>query len=90
MKLPTAIARLLSLDRSNTRGIILLVFLQALEKRIRLLYPVQGNFDFLFSTSSGKSRHKIYSILTPIERGIIAFVLGRKGLLIEDYINLFE
>jgi hypothetical protein len=90
MKPPTATARLLSLDRSNARGIIPLVFLQALEKRIGLPYPVQGNFDFLFSTSSGKSRHETYSILTPIEGGIIAFALGRKGLSIEDYIDLFE
>jgi hypothetical protein len=80
----------LSINRGNTRGIIPLVFLQALEERIGLPYLVQGNFDFLFGTNSSKSRYKAYLILTPIEGGIIALVLGRKGLLIEDYIDLFE
>ncbi|KAL5344410.1 hypothetical protein ACLOAV_010670 [Pseudogymnoascus australis] len=52
---PTATARLLSIDGGGARGIIPLVFLQALEERIGLPYPVQGNFDFIFGTSSGKS-----------------------------------
>jgi hypothetical protein len=90
MKPPTATARLLSLDGGGARGIIPLVFLQALEERIGLPYPVQGNFDFLFGTSSGKSRHETYSMLTPIEGGIIALALGRKGLSVEDCIDLFE
>jgi hypothetical protein len=52
-KPPTATARLLSIDGGGARGIIPLIFLQALEERVGLPYPVQGNFDFVFGTSSG-------------------------------------
>ncbi|OBT56258.1 hypothetical protein VE04_05114 [Pseudogymnoascus sp. 24MN13] len=72
---PTATARLLSIDGGGARGIIPLVFLQALEERIGLPYPVQGNFDFVFGTSSG---------------GIIALALSQKGLSVEDCMDLFE
>jgi len=50
---PTATPRLLSIDGGGARGVIPLVFLQALEDRIGLPYPVQENFDFAFGTSSG-------------------------------------
>jgi hypothetical protein len=50
---PTATARLLSIDGGGVRGIIPLIVLQALEERIGLPYPVQGNFDFVFGTSAG-------------------------------------
>jgi hypothetical protein len=53
VKPPTATARLLSIDGGGARGIIPLIFLQALEERIGLPYPVQGNFHFVFGTSSG-------------------------------------
>ncbi|KFY17790.1 hypothetical protein V492_00388 [Pseudogymnoascus sp. VKM F-4246] len=72
---PTATARLLSIDGGGARGIIPLVFLQALEERIGLPYPVQRNFDFVFGTSSG---------------GIIALALSHKGLSVEDCMGLFE
>ncbi|OBT48514.1 hypothetical protein VE00_01410 [Pseudogymnoascus sp. WSF 3629] len=72
---PTATPRLLSIDGGGARGIIPLVFLQALEERIGLPYPVQGNFDFVFGTSSG---------------GIIALALSHKGLSVEDCMDLFE
>jgi hypothetical protein len=52
-KPPTATARLLSIDGGGVRGIIPLIFLQALEERVGLPYPIQGNFDFIFGTSAG-------------------------------------
>jgi|SRR5436190_12091484 len=54
LKPPTATARLLSIDGGGARGIIPLVFLQVLEERIGLPYPVQENFHFAFGTSSGQ------------------------------------
>ena len=53
VKPPTATARLLSIDGGGVRGIMPLIFLQALEERIGLPYPVYGNFDFIFGTSAG-------------------------------------
>ena len=53
VKPPTATPRLLSIDGGGVRGIIPLIFLQALEERIGLPYPVQGNFHFIFGTSAG-------------------------------------
>jgi patatin-like phospholipase/acyl hydrolase len=58
VKLPTATVRLLSIDGGGVRGIIPLVFLQVLEERIGLLYPVQGNFHFTIGTSSGESNQR--------------------------------
>lgn len=53
VKPPTATPRLLSIDGGGARGIIPLMVLQALEERIGLPYPVQGNFHFIFGTSVG-------------------------------------
>jgi hypothetical protein len=53
VKPPTATPRLLSIDGGGVRGIIPLIFLQALEEMIGLPYPVQGNFHFIYGTSSG-------------------------------------
>jgi hypothetical protein len=53
VKPPTATPRLLSIDGGGVKGIIPLVFLQVLEEMIGLPYPVQGNFHFVFGTSSG-------------------------------------
>lgn len=52
---PTATERLLSIDGGGARGVIPLVFLQALEEAVGLQYPVQENFDFIVGTSSGRS-----------------------------------
>lgn len=52
-KPPTASIRLLSIDGGGVRGIIPLIFLQALEEKIGLPYPVQGNFHLIFGTSCG-------------------------------------
>ncbi len=59
-KPPTATARLLSIDGGGARGIIPLVFLQALEEKIGLQYPVQENFHYAIGTSSGQSSYKKY------------------------------
>jgi hypothetical protein len=60
-KPPTATVRLLSIDGGGVRGIIPLVFLQVLEERLGLPYPVQGNFHFTIGTSSGKSSYEKYT-----------------------------
>lgn len=49
-----ATVRLLSIDGGRARGIIPLVFLQALEEKIGLPYPVQENFHYIIGTSSGQ------------------------------------
>lgn len=54
VKPPTATVRLLSIDGGGARGIIPLVFLQALEEKIGLPYPVQENFHYIIGTSSGQ------------------------------------
>jgi hypothetical protein len=46
--------RVLSLDGGGCRGVIPLKFLQALEDRIGLPYPVQENFDVFLGPSSGR------------------------------------
>jgi len=60
VKLPTATARLLSIDGGGARGIVPLILLQVLEEKIGLPYPVQENFHFAFGTSSGPPSHKNY------------------------------
>jgi hypothetical protein len=52
-KPPTATINLLSIDGGGARGIIPLVFLQVLEEKIGLQYPVQQNFHYIIATSSG-------------------------------------
>lgn len=52
-KPPTATINLLSIDGGGARGIIPLVFLQVLEEKIGLQYPVQENFHYIVATSSG-------------------------------------
>ncbi|KAH8800879.1 acyl transferase/acyl hydrolase/lysophospholipase [Xylogone sp. PMI_703] len=74
VKPPTATVRLLCIDGGGPRGIIPLVFLQALQEKIGLPYPVQGNFHFVFGTSSG---------------GIIALALGHNGWPVEDCMDHF-
>jgi hypothetical protein len=59
VKPPTATVRLLSIDGGGARGIIPLIFLQVLEERIGLPYPVQENFHFAFGTSSGPPCHRV-------------------------------
>ena len=59
IKPPTASVRLLTIDGGGTRGVVPLVFLQALEERIGLPYPVQENFDLAFGTSIGKSNLEV-------------------------------
>jgi hypothetical protein len=63
VKPPTATTRLLCIDGGGVRGIIPLVILQALEERIGLEYPVQGNFHLVFGTSSGEPSHKVDNCL---------------------------
>jgi len=53
VKPPTATVRLLSIDGGGAKGIIPLVFLQALEEKIGLPYPVQENFHYIIGTSIG-------------------------------------
>ena len=50
----TATVRVLCIDGGGTRACVPLRFLQELEARVGLPYPVQYNFDILFGTSSGK------------------------------------
>ncbi len=54
VKAPGAGIRVLSIDGGGTRGIMPLQFLQLLQDRIGLPYPVQDNFDIAYGTSSGK------------------------------------
>lgn len=51
---PTAGIRVLTLDGGGVRGIVTLQFLQLLQDRIGLPYPVQENFDVTVGTSIGK------------------------------------
>jgi hypothetical protein len=53
----TATVRVLCIDGGGTRACVPLRFLQELEARVGLPYPVQYNFDILFGTSSGKFVH---------------------------------
>ncbi|KAH8194108.1 hypothetical protein TruAng_011729 [Truncatella angustata] len=53
MKPPTASVRVLSIDGGGTRGRAPLEYLQALQDRLKLPYPVQRNFDMIYGTSSG-------------------------------------
>lgn len=53
-KPPTATINLLSIDGGGARGVIPLVFLQVLEEKIGLQYPVQQNFHYIVATSSGQ------------------------------------
>lgn len=46
--------RVLSIDGGGCRGIVPLKFLQILQDKIGLPYPVQENFDVVLGTSSGK------------------------------------
>lgn len=57
----TATVRVLCIDGGGTRACVPLRFLQELQERIGLPYPVQYNFDILFGTSSGK--HKSNSLI---------------------------
>jgi len=50
----TAGIRILTLDGGGVRGLATLIYLQLLQDRIGLPYPVQENFDIVFGTSSGK------------------------------------
>lgn len=74
-KPPTATLKILTIDGGGARGIIPLTFLRALEERIGLPYPVQGNFHLIVGSSSG---------------GISTLALGWKGLSVEDSIAQFE
>ncbi|KID94906.1 patatin-like phospholipase, partial [Metarhizium majus ARSEF 297] len=52
----TATVRVLCIDGGGTRACVPLRFLQELEARVGLPYPVQCNFDILFGTSSALAR----------------------------------
>jgi hypothetical protein len=52
----TATVRVLCIDGGGARACVPLRFLQELQVRIGLPYPVQYNFDVLFGTSSGKQK----------------------------------
>jgi hypothetical protein len=54
IKPKTATARVLSIDGGGSRGRVPLEFIQVLQDRIGLPYPVQENFDVAYGTSSGK------------------------------------
>jgi patatin-like phospholipase/acyl hydrolase len=49
----TAGIRVLTLDGGGVRGLAPLQYLQVLQDRIGLPFPVQENFDVVFGTSSG-------------------------------------
>jgi hypothetical protein len=51
---PTAGVRLLTFDGGGVRGLATLQYLQLLQDRVGLPYPVQENFDVVFGTSIGK------------------------------------
>ncbi|KAI9762170.1 MAG: hypothetical protein M1840_001465 [Geoglossum simile] len=53
VKPPTAGVRVLSIDGGGVRGVVPLVFLELLEKRIGLPCPIQEFFDACWGTSSG-------------------------------------
>lgn len=53
---PTATVRLLSVDGGGVRGIIPLIFLQALEEKLGLPFPVQGHFHLIIGSSSGETQ----------------------------------
>ena len=79
---PTATVRLLSIDGGGVRGIIPLVFLQGLEDKIGLPYPVQENFHYIIGTSIGQYgfiRESRLETNPPCLGGIIALALGQKG-----------
>ncbi|TGO90888.1 hypothetical protein BPOR_0047g00110 [Botrytis porri] len=50
---PTAGIRVLTFDGGGIRGVASLQYLQVLQERIGLPYPVQENFDMVFGTSIG-------------------------------------
>lgn len=54
VKPDTATPRVLCIDGGGSRACVPLRFLQELQDRIGLPYPVQYNFDILFGTSSGE------------------------------------
>jgi hypothetical protein len=94
VKPPTATARLLSIDGGGARGIIPLVFLQALEEKIGLQYPVQENFHYAIGTSSGQSSYekhgKCCKKLIPFAGGISVLVMYINGWSVEDCIDYFK
>ena len=91
-KPPTATVNLLSIDGGGARGIIPLVFLQVLEEKIGLPYPVQENFHYIIGTSSGlsipptKERALTYLAIG----GITALALSANGWSVDDCIYHFE
>ena len=50
---PTAGIRVLTFDGGGIRGVASLQYLQVLQERIGLPYPVQENFDMVYGTSIG-------------------------------------
>ncbi|KAI1856299.1 uncharacterized protein JN550_013877 [Neoarthrinium moseri] len=75
VKPDTAGVRVLSIDGGGTRGRAPLEFLQALQDRLGLPYPLQRNFDLIYGTSSG---------------AIIAAVLYAHNWRIEDCTKYFQ
>ena len=51
---PTAGVRVLTFDGGGVRGLTTLQYMQKLQDRIGLPYPVQEHFDVVFGTSIGK------------------------------------
>jgi hypothetical protein len=51
---PTAGVRVLTFDGGGVRGLVTLQYMQILQERIGLPYPVQDNFDVAYGTSSGR------------------------------------
>jgi hypothetical protein len=80
-KPPTATLKLLSIDGGGARGVIPLVFLQALEEKIGLPYPVQENFHYIIGTSSGQNNlMRKYSYKLTHGRGYHCSRPGQKRL----------
>lgn len=81
---PTATVRLLSIDGGGVRGIIPLVFLQALEEKMGLPYPIQGHFHLIIGSSSGRSTRTIPLYLiyadSAVHRGNYRPSFGSQGI----------
>lgn len=69
LKPPTAGSRLLALDGGGIRGAITLQILMALEKQLRLPYPIYDTFDMALGASTGKGSSNIGNSFTHDTQG---------------------
>lgn len=89
---PTAGIRVLCLDGGGIKGIIPLIFLQHLQKKLHFLeVPLSEYFDFVCGTSAGKSCSRLcYRIMLTAVGGLIEIGIFLMGRSVDRCITTFE